>query len=563
MRLENFIRPAVLALTATYAVYGQTLLNLGTQGKNIDFSNAPSTRPEKTGAAAPATCSVGDLFFNTTAPLGQNLYGCGAANTWAVLGGNPNSLLSDPGANGLVQRTAPSITIAVAAPTGTVVGTTDVQTLTNKSIAASEINSGTLSAARMPSFSGDISTPAGTTAATLATVNSNVGTFGSSTVIPVITADAKGRITSITTANVSGGGSGMNQLTGDVLAGPGSGSQAATLATVNSNVGTFGSSTAIPVITADAKGRITSITTSNVSGGGSGITQLTGDVLAGPGSGSQPTTLATVNSSPGTCGDATHVCVVTTNGKGLVTSQSLTAISGAPGGASSAVQYNNSGSLAGDASNFSYNASTHTASVTNLTVTGTCTGCAAAGLSNPMTTTGDMIIGGTSGTPTRLAAGANGYVLTISGGSPSWQPSTGGAGTASAINNGPLSGLPATCTVGAIYFATDQPPGQQLYSCSSANTWTQSMSVGASGALAVTNGSLDVVTSVVPRLNAANVFSGQMNVQNGLSLLTTNAQPACSASVRGVFWYQNNGTSQDHVQVCVYTGSAYSWVNLY
>src|SRR5207248_3453799 len=254
-----------------------------------DFSNAPSTRPEKTGAAAPATCSVGDLFFNTTAPLGQNLYGCGAANTWAVLGGNPNSLLSDPGANGLVQRTAPSITIAVAAPTGTVVGTTDVQTLTNKSIAASEINSGTLSAARMPSFSGDISTPAGTTAATLATVNSNVGTFGSSTVIPVITADAKGRITSITTANVSGGGSGMNQLTGDVLAGPGSGSQAATLATVNSNVGTFGSSTAIPVITADAKGRITSITTSNVSGGGSGITQLTGDVLAGPGSGSQPT----------------------------------------------------------------------------------------------------------------------------------------------------------------------------------------------------------------------------------------------------------------------------------
>jgi hypothetical protein len=563
MRLENLLRPAVLALTATYAVYGQTLINLGTQGKNIDFSNAPSTRPEKTGTAPPATCSVGDLFFNTTAPLGQNLYGCGATNTWAALGGNGNSLLMDPGANGLVQRTAPSTTIAVAAPTGTVVGTTDTQTLTNKSIAASEINSGTLGAARMPSFSGDISTAAGSTAAALATVNSNVGTFGSSTVIPVITADAKGRITSITTANASGGGSGMNQLTGDVLAGPGTGSQAATLATVNSTVGTFGSSTVIPVITADAKGRITSITTATVSGGGSGITQLTGDVIAGPGSGSQPTTLATVNSSPGTCGDATHVCVITTNGKGLVTSQSLSAISGVPAGANAAVQYNNSGSLAGDASNFSYNATTHTASVTNLTVTGTCTGCAASGLSNPMTASGDMIVGGTSGTPTRLAAGANGYVLTISGGSPSWQAPTGGTGTANAINNGPLSGLPATCTVGAIYFATDQPSAQQLYTCSSANTWTQTMSVGASGALAVTNGSLDIVTSVVPRLNAANVFSGQMNVQNGLSLLTTNAQPACSASVRGLFWYQNNGTSQDHVQVCVYSGSAYSWVNLY
>jgi hypothetical protein len=37
-------------------------------------------------------------------------------------------------------------------------------------------------------------------------------------------------------------------------------------------------------------------------------------------------TLATVNSSPGTTGDATHIAQVTTNGKGLVTSQSSVAI---------------------------------------------------------------------------------------------------------------------------------------------------------------------------------------------------------------------------------------------
>lgn len=39
-------------------------------------------------------------------------------------------------------------------------------------------------------------------------------------------------------------------------------------------------------------------------------------------------TLATVNAGPGACGDATHVCAVTTNGKGLVTAQTATAITG-------------------------------------------------------------------------------------------------------------------------------------------------------------------------------------------------------------------------------------------
>lgn len=39
-------------------------------------------------------------------------------------------------------------------------------------------------------------------------------------------------------------------------------------------------------------------------------------------------TLATVNAGSGTCGDSTHVCQVTTNAKGLVTSQSAVAISG-------------------------------------------------------------------------------------------------------------------------------------------------------------------------------------------------------------------------------------------
>lgn len=56
-----------------------------------------------------------------------------------------------------------------------------------------------------------------------------------------------------------------------------------------------------------------------------GITQLTGDVLAGPGSGSQVATLATVNTNTGTWGSATLCAAFTTNGKGLITAAAQSA----------------------------------------------------------------------------------------------------------------------------------------------------------------------------------------------------------------------------------------------
>ena len=51
------------------------------------------------------------------------------------------------------------------------------------------------------------------------------------------------------------------------------------------------------------------------SSGGGGITQLTGDVTAGPGAGSVPATLTTVNPDVGSYTYAS----ITVNGKGLVT----------------------------------------------------------------------------------------------------------------------------------------------------------------------------------------------------------------------------------------------------
>jgi hypothetical protein len=43
------------------------------------------------------------------------------------------------------------------------------------------------------------------TNATLATVNSNVGSYGSSSSIPVVTVNAKGLVTAVSTATVAGG----------------------------------------------------------------------------------------------------------------------------------------------------------------------------------------------------------------------------------------------------------------------------------------------------------------------------------------------------------------------
>jgi len=92
---------------------------------------------------------------------------------------------------------------------------------------------------------------------TLATVNTNTGTFGSSTAIPVITVNGKGLITALTTTAVSIP-SGSLSFIGDVTGTGTTGSDTTlTLATVNTNVGAYGSSTSVPTITVNAKGLVT------------------------------------------------------------------------------------------------------------------------------------------------------------------------------------------------------------------------------------------------------------------------------------------------------------------
>lgn len=80
-----------LLTAAPFAGAQPTQLNLARESKNVDFSNASSTKPAATGPVIPATCSVGDVFFRTNAVPGQNLYGCTATNLWSQLGGGGSS----------------------------------------------------------------------------------------------------------------------------------------------------------------------------------------------------------------------------------------------------------------------------------------------------------------------------------------------------------------------------------------------------------------------------------------------------------------------------------------
>jgi len=70
----------------TYLV-AQTQIDLHTQAKRVDFSNASSTKPSKTGTVLPGACSVGETFVKTDAAAGANLYVCTAPNIWTVQGG--------------------------------------------------------------------------------------------------------------------------------------------------------------------------------------------------------------------------------------------------------------------------------------------------------------------------------------------------------------------------------------------------------------------------------------------------------------------------------------------
>lgn len=80
--MKRFLLPFVFCL----ALFAQKI-DLKNQTQNADFSAFPSVVPWKVGTSLPGTCSMGQVFFKTDAPAGENIYICTATNTWTQIVG--------------------------------------------------------------------------------------------------------------------------------------------------------------------------------------------------------------------------------------------------------------------------------------------------------------------------------------------------------------------------------------------------------------------------------------------------------------------------------------------
>jgi|Laugresbdmm110dd_1035094.scaffolds.fasta_scaffold04839_1 hypothetical protein len=281
------ITPSVLANTAvTAGSYGSASVSssviIDAQGRIVGAGNN--------------TISIGTNQI-TSGTLDDARLPGQASLTASAYNGNTNTAIAivtdakgrvKSAANVPIQITTAQIT---GYPAFVASATTDTTNATN-------ISSGTLAAARL--------------------ADSGVGasTYGSASAVPAITVDAKGRVTGVTATSIAIGSGAVSGLAasattnttdaGNISSGT---LPDARLSNAGTNVGTFGTASAVPRIVVDAKGRVTSVTATNIG------------IAAGSVSG-----LATVATS-GAYGDLTGRPTIPTNtnqltnGSGYITSQ--------------------------------------------------------------------------------------------------------------------------------------------------------------------------------------------------------------------------------------------------
>lgn len=170
------------------------------------FEDMPATLDLKADKATTFTAGAGltgggDLSANRTFDVGAGTGITVAADAVSIDQAFVSELARDTIGAALLSGANILITVNDAADTITIAVTGLAAIATSGS--ASDLIAGTVPAARMPALTGDVTTVAGAVATTLATVNANVGTFGSATKTVTVIANAKGLITAISEQTVT------------------------------------------------------------------------------------------------------------------------------------------------------------------------------------------------------------------------------------------------------------------------------------------------------------------------------------------------------------------------